>query len=230
MDPARFDTLAKAVSGTGTGTRRSLMRLLFGVPLTGSLAALLELGEAPAAKRPLERVRDRKAHKQEQRHNGNGNKGNGNGKGNGKKKGNGGQGGSEPGPSPGQECTADSTACCASGRCRDEACVANYVTLVECQGRCDGSTLCTTCGHLGYAIPIACGPDPVSCPRCSCAPGFPPCTTTDDCAGHGCNGLDQFAGPAGQGMYCSSHGADVDCEFNACAPGEICSGSNCRAV
>jgi hypothetical protein len=116
MNPARFDSLSKSLSTIGT--RRGLVRFLLGVPLAGSLAGLLD-PMATDAKRPVDRVRDRAARKQQKRHNpgqhkdnpthkrrGNGGKG-----GKGGKKGN---GGNSPLPF-GADCT--SSAACDSGIC-----------------------------------------------------------------------------------------------------------------
>ena len=98
-------------------------------------------------------------------------------------------------------CPPDSTGCCATGRCRDGACIANYATLAECQGRCDCPPV--NCGVFGpYAIVTACDASPVSCPPCICFDEMPECTNA--CAGHGCDSVPEARGELG--TFCVSGG------------------------
>jgi hypothetical protein len=101
-----------------------------------------------------------------------------------------------------EACPLDSTGCCATGRCRDGACVANYATLAECQGRCDCPPV--NCGIFGpYAIVTDCDASPVSCPPCLCAV-VESSECTNDCAGHGCDSVPEARGDLG--IYCVSGG------------------------
>lgn len=65
MDPQRFDTLVKSLSGSGT--RRGIVRLLAALPLGVTLTTVLGQEEADA-ERPLDRVRRRAQNRQQRRH------------------------------------------------------------------------------------------------------------------------------------------------------------------
>jgi hypothetical protein len=220
MDPVRFDRLTKSLSAPGT--RRALVRLVLGLPLAGSLAALLEAPDA-AAKRPLDRVRDRVGRKQDKRRNRNHDN---NRKHNGGKGGKGGKGGgSNATPARPTECTGKpNTTCCGTAGhwCQRGQCVAipdgTRTTPANCKGRChdpDFPEQFEVCGVL------------LACPDCSTCGSAP-----NNCPGHYLGG----SGPEGFGFYCTTDRAKSDgClgYLHTECPNlstQMCEGYNCHEI
>jgi hypothetical protein len=176
MDPVRFDTLARSFSSSGT--RRNLLRLLLAVPLAGSLAGLLGAQEA-GAERPLDRVRDRAARKQQKRHNPGQHKDNPTRKrgGKGGKGGKRGKGGNSPLPF-GAECASNGA--CESGicACRAHDCSGGGFCADASTGGCTAASVVTPSGIVG-----ACTVDGGSfCPSGTCADPSQVCAAALFCA------------------------------------------------